>query len=173
MKRVRLIQQPRITIVDALRDELLLGAALGDIATWSRWLVVLKAAFALPMADEDRTAFAEVAGDREPPAHRVRELWSVLGRRSGKTRVAAAISVHIGAIEKHRLARGEVGYVLLIAASRAQATVALGYVVGFLESSPVLRQQIEAVTATEVRLKGNIVIGVHAGSFRTVRGRTL
>ena len=29
------------------------------------------------------------------------------------------------------------------------------------------------MTADEVRLKGNIVIGVHAGSYRTIRGRSL
>jgi hypothetical protein len=81
--------------------------------------------------------------------------------------------VYIGAIAQHKLATGEVGYVLLLAASRSQASVAFQYVVGFLESSPILRQQVESVTAEEVRLRGNIVIGVHAGSYRTIRGRSL
>lgn len=44
---------------------------------------------------------------------------------------------------------------------------------GFLQSSPILRTQIVSTTASEVRLEGNIIIGVHAGSYRTVRGRTL
>ena len=87
--------------------------------------------------------------------------------------MAAAISVYIGAIEQHKLAPGEVGYVLLLAASRDQASVAFQYVLGFLKSSPLLRQQILSETASEVRLRGNIVISVHAGSYRTVRGRTL
>ena len=30
-----------------------------------------------------------------------------------------------------------------------------------------------SVTATEIRLRGNLVIGVHSNSFRNVRGRTL
>ena len=125
------------------------------------------------MTNKDRAAFREVAGDRVPPNKRVDELWCVVGRRSGKTRIAAAISCYIGAIEQHGLAPGEVGYVLLLAASRDQAHVAFDYVVGFLQASPILRQEIESVTAGEVRLRGNIVIGVHAGSFRTIRGRTL
>ena len=161
------------TIDQALLDRNLLGAALGDLASWQRWLTVLRAAFALPMTASDRATFAQVAGDRPLPRARVSELWAVVGRRSGKTRIAAAISVYIGAIERHTLAPGETGYVLLLAASRAQASVAFGYVVGFLEGSPILKQQIEAVTADEVRLKGNVVIGVHAGSYRTIRGRTL
>jgi hypothetical protein len=163
----------RIAIDHALHDDNLLGAALGDPATWSRWLSVLRAAFALPMDKEDRATFAKVAGDRRPPTRRVNELWCICGRRSGKTRTAAALATYIGAIEKHTLARGEIGYVPIIAASRSQATVAFSYVVGFLEASPLLRQQITGVTASEVQLRGNIVIGVHANSFRTVRGRTL
>ena len=88
-------------------------------------------------------------------------------------RIAAAISMYIAAIAQHKLAPGEVGYVLLLAASRSQASVAFAYVVGFLQSSPILRQQIKLTTAEEIRLKGNIIIGVHAGSYRTIRGRTL
>jgi hypothetical protein len=162
-----------IAIDRALTDQHLLGAALGDLASWSRWLSVLRAAFGLPLNDDDRAILCKVAGDRAAPSQRVRELWAVVGRRSGKTRIAAAISVYIGAIEQHTLAPGETGYVLLLAASRAQASVAFGYVVGFLEASPILKQQIEAVTVDEVRLRGNVVIGVHAGSYRTIRGRTL
>ena len=47
----------------------------------------------------------------------------MVSRRSGKTRMAAAI-----AVERHKLAHGEVGYILLIAASRDQASVAYKYV---------------------------------------------
>lgn len=162
-----------IGIDRALLDKNLLGAALGDTASWSQWLAVLRAAFGLKMSDQDLAIFSEVAGEREPPGQRVNELWCVAGRRSGKTRIAAAISTYIAAIAQHKLASGEVGYVLLLAASRSQASVAFAYVVGFLQSSPILRQQIESTTAEEIRLKGNIIIGVHAGSYRTIRGRTL
>ena len=143
-------RDPRMIPIDrALMDSNLLGAALGDGASWSTWLAVLRAAFALPMCNEDRATFAKVAGDRDPPSRAVSEFWAVCGRRSGKTRTAAAVSVYIGAIKQHRLARGEVGFVLLLAASRDQAAIAYRYVLGFLESSPILRQQVESVT-TEV-----------------------
>lgn len=157
----------------ALRDRNLLGGALGDPSSWAVWLATLKAAFGRPLNDADRSYFHAVAGDRPPPSRRVRELWAIVGRRSGKTRMAAAISVHIATLETHKLAAGEVGYVLLIAASRAQASVAFGYVLGFLEESPILRRQIESTTADEVRLRNRVRIAVHAGSFRTIRGRTL
>jgi phage terminase large subunit-like protein len=125
------------------------------------------------MSPEERQAFAEVAGDRAPPTKRVSELWAVVGRRSGKSRVASACAVFTAAIERHKLSPGEVGHVLLLAASRDQAKVVFEYVIAFLESSPILRRQIEGITANEVRLKGDVIIGVHAGSYRTIRGRSL
>lgn len=178
-ERVRLtpeaipVRRTRVPIDQALIDARLLGAALGDPETWERWLSILRAAFALPMSSDDRETFAAVAGDRDPPSRRVDELWAVVGRRGGKTRTAAAIAAYIGAIEKHDLAPGEVGFVLLLAPSKAQGAIAFGYILAFLQQSPVLRNLIEGTTQTEIRLKNRVVIGVHASSFRTVRGRTL
>jgi len=163
----------QITIEQTLCDKHLLGSALGHPRSWARWRAVLKAGFALPMGPTDQALFAEVSGDRPPPSRRVDEIWVIVGRRSGKTRIAVATVVYIAAIERHHLAPGEVGHVLLLAASRDQAKVAFEYVIGFLEASPFLRQEIDNITQNEVRLKNRVVIGVHAGSFRTVRGRTL
>ena len=173
--RVRVGRAPSddVTIDRAMNDRNLLGAALGDPESWRTWTAVLRATFGLPLSKDDCERFAIVAGDRASPTHRVSELWAVLGRRSGKTRMAAAICVFIGTLEKHRLAPGEIGYVLLLAASRSQASVAFQYVIGFRQASPILRQQIESNTADEVKLKGNIIIGVHSNSYRTLRGRTL
>jgi hypothetical protein len=73
----------------------------------------------------------------------------------------------------HKLAAGEVGHVLVLAASRDQAQVVFAYIRAFLEDSPVLRQEVESITATEIRLRNGIIIGTHANSFRSIRGRTL
>src|SRR5262245_5474810 len=60
-----------------------------------------------------------------------------------------------------------------VGATQPQAVVVYRYVLGFLQSSPVLAQEIENVTAHEVRLRGNVVLSTRAGNYRTVRGRTL
>ena len=65
------------------------------------------------------------------------------------------------------------GYVLVLAANRDQARVVFDYVKAFLDDSPVLRQEVASVTATEIRLKNGVIIGTHANSFRSIRGRTL
>ena len=62
---------------------------------------------------------------------------------------------------------------LVLAASRDQAHVVFDYIRGFLEASPVLRQEIDVITASEIRLKSGVVIAIHANSFRSIRGRTL
>jgi hypothetical protein len=165
--------RPSIAINDAITDEHLLGAALGDPSTWSTWVAVLKAAFGLTLDAEEASAFASVAGSRAPPTKRVRELWAIVGRRGGKSRIAALIAVYIACFTKHRLAPGEVGMVLVLAASQAQAGTVFSYVRGFFEASPVLRQEIAGSTAHEITLRNGIVIAVHSTSFRTVRGRTL
>jgi hypothetical protein len=90
-----------ISIDRALRDKSLLGAGLGDPSTWKLWLTILKAAFGDALTSEEAQAFAAVAGGRQPPAQKVRELWCVLGRRSGKSRVAAALAVYFAVLVDH------------------------------------------------------------------------
>jgi hypothetical protein len=161
------------TIDRALTDSALLGAALGDIKTWQTWRVILKAAFGTTLNREEARAFASVAGSRAPPTKRVRELWAIVGRRGGKSRMAAALAVYIACFQQHRLAKGEVGMVLCLAASQDQAKIVFRYVLAFLESSPILQQEVVNVTRSEITLRNGIVISVHSNSFRTIRGRTL
>lgn len=163
------------TIIEAMDDPQLLGAALGDAATWQTWRVILKATFGLSLDAAEREVFRAVAGGRVSPDKRVGELWAVAGRRGGKSRMAALAGTFMAAFEDHsgKLAPGEVGHVLVLAPSRSQAQVVKGYVSGFLRGSPILAQLIESESAEEIRLRGNIAIGIHSASFRNVRGRTL
>jgi hypothetical protein len=72
-----------LAIDRALLDRRLLGAALGNPASWSTWIAVLRAAFGLPLDDDQRRVFARVAGNRAPPTQRVREVWGLVGRKGG------------------------------------------------------------------------------------------
>jgi hypothetical protein len=76
----------------------LLGAGIGKLSTWRTWLVVLKAAFGLKLTSNELVTFYEIAGGREPPRQRVRELWVAAGRRSGKSRVAGALATYFALI---------------------------------------------------------------------------
>ena len=157
-----------------LADPNLLGAALGgDLSSWSVWVALLKATFGVKLTDAERKTFATVAGDRQPPHDRSPSFGVWLVDDLEKVSMAAALCVYAARFLPRKLAPGETGEVAVVAASRSQAAIIFKYVVGFLQASPVLRHEIESMTTSEVRLRGNVVIAVHAGSFRTVRGRTL
>jgi hypothetical protein len=102
-------------------------------------------------------------------------LWAIAGRRSGKTRIAALIACFIAGLVDHssRLSPGETGNVLVLAPSKAQATLAFSYCLAFFEQSPLLRQLIKETTADEIRLSGGIILSVHSANYRTLRGRTV
>lgn len=164
-------------IVDALKDPALLGAALGPYGTWETWFVILKSTFGLPLDAAEAKIFREVAGNRKPPSAPVRELWAVAGRRSGKSRVAAAINAYAGALAAENadngLAKGETGWILSFAPVRAQAKTILEYTAAFFDESPILGPLVVDRTSEELRLKNNIVIATHVSSYRSLRGRTV
>jgi hypothetical protein len=164
-----------LPIDQAMADPNFLGACLGEQSTWATWRTGLRAAFGLSLSDDERAVFKEIAGEREPPSERVQALLCIAGRRGGKTRMAALIACYLATCVdwKGRLAPGEIGYVLCLAPTQRQSGLVLSYIQAMLEASPVLRQEIIAVTSEEVRLRGNITIAVHPASYRTVRGRTL
>jgi hypothetical protein len=162
-----------LAIDKVLTDTRLLGAALGDIDTWATWGIALKAAFALPLTDAERKTFASIFGGRVPPLKRVRELWCVVGRRGGKSRMAAALACYAALFVQHKLANGERGMVLVLAMTVDQAKVVFDYTLAFLRASEVLAREVESGTRSEIRLRNGITIAVHPNSFRSVRGRTL
>jgi hypothetical protein len=157
----------------ALLDRRMLGAGFADISTWRTWLVILKAAFGLRLSEEERATFTAVAGNRAVPTQRVRELWCIAGRRSGKSRIAAAIAIYLALFVRHKLSAGERGMILVLAATTEQARVVFEYAKAFLDSAPALQREIESFTRSEIRLRNGIIVGIHANSFRSIRGRTL
>jgi hypothetical protein len=164
-----------VDIAHTIVDPNLFGPSFPRQETWETWLAVLKAAFGTPLNRDERRAFESISGGRKSPARRVRELWCLIGRRGGKSRIAAALAVYFAALVDHsgKLASGETGMVMILAATKSQASTVFGYCRGLLESSPMLAALIDTIKADEIVLKTGVVIAVHTASFRTVRGRTL
>ena len=119
---------------------------------WETWLAVLRAAFGLDLDKEQLRAFRSVSGDREPPRERVRELWAIAGRRSGKSRIAAALADLRACFVDHsrKLAPGEQGFVLVLAPTQKQAKLVFNYALAFLEASPILQ-----ATVPQSHVRGN------------------
>jgi hypothetical protein len=162
------------SIVDLMDDTALTGSAYAG-SSWSMWRAVLKAAYGLPLGDGELVRFKEVAGDRDPPQRRVRELWVVAGRRAGKDSAASLIALHAALFASAGPSRrpGERLTVLAIAVDRTQAGIVHGYIRGLLRGSPLLAQLIVAESAESIELEGGIEIVVATNSYRSVRGRSI
>jgi hypothetical protein len=99
--------------------------------------------------------------------HHWETWWQVAGRGGD-----LGLYRHVHRSQR-QLSPGETGMVLVLASTTSQAKAVFNYILAFVQASPVLAQQIEAVTANEIRLRGDIEIAVHTNSFRSIRGRTL
>jgi hypothetical protein len=91
--------------------------------SWATWRAVLKAAYALPMTTAEVAAFGRVSGGRDPPDRRVRELWVIAGRRSGKDSIASLIAAYTSVFNNfaERLRPGERASIACLAVDRSQA----------------------------------------------------
>lgn len=162
------------SIIQVMRDPAVFGRRFtGD--TWAAWRTALAAIFALPPTDADLPRYHQHTGRAAWPTTPAWEAWWVMARRAGKSLIAALVAVYLACFRDYRrvLARGERGVVMLLAADRRQARVLMGYVVGLLDSVPMLAALVARRTADAVALTNGITIEIHTSSFRSVRGYTI
>ena len=147
--------------------------------SWDAWKVVERSIFGLPIFDDDLALFRELTGREDPPTAPATECWIIAGRRSAKSRKAAAIAVYTATIGaevagyRQRLASGERGVVLVLAVDRAQAAITLDYAKAFLREIPMFAAMIERDAGDGVDLTNRMSLIVAANDFRSIRGRTL
>jgi hypothetical protein len=122
--------------------------------------------------DPEIELFRRCTSRQRPPGTNAREGWAVVGRRGGKSRVAALLALYLACFRDWapHLSAGEVGTVMLLGADRRQARVAMRYVLGLIEGVPMLRRMVVKRTAESLELTNRIVVEIHTASFRSVRG---
>ncbi len=160
-------------ILEAMGDPNLFGRHFPG-PTWSAWRVVLRAIFGLPLLPGEFELYRECTGRGEPPAGPAREAWLVVGRRGGKSRIAALVAVFLAVFRDYSdlLAPGERGTVMILAADRLQARTVLRYVKALL-AIPMLTRLVERETAEGLELTNRTSIEVATASYRTTRGYTV
>jgi len=164
-----------VTILDAMADAALFASAFPPTESWAAWRAFLGACFGLPMTDEQRAFYRQHTGRQTPPTGPAREAWLIVGRRGGKSRIAALVAVYLACFRDYRsvLAPGERGTLPIIAADRRQARTVFCYVTGLLDSCPMLARMVSNRTAESIELTNGVTIEVHTASFRSVRGYTV
>jgi hypothetical protein len=165
-----------VTILDAMHDPALFGPWFEQRASWRAWEVFLAALLGLPLDGEDAAElYARHTGRSAPSDQPAREGWVIVGRRGGKSRIAALVALYLACFRDYRklLAPGEVGTLPVIAADRKQARTVMRYITGFLDAVPMLRQMVASRTKETIELSNRVTIEVHTASFRAVRGYSL
>jgi hypothetical protein len=162
-----------VNIVECINDPNLLGQWF-DGPLWDGWKAVLKGAFGIRMNDDERAFFRSVA-QRDPPRKRVREVWSIAGRRAGKDSIASAIDVWFLAFEdfQSRLRPGEAASVISIASDREQAKLLLKYTAAYFANVPMLGALVTREHSDGLELTNRSELVVLASSYRSVRGRSV
>jgi hypothetical protein len=160
------------TLLDALDDPAFFGKHFPS-PSWDAWRVFCRALYGLTMAEDQLALFRGCTGRSDAPVRPATEAWVVCGRRSGKSRIAAAVATYVAALAPTTtLAPGEWGTVLVCAVDKQQARVVFNYCKA-LFALPALRPLVAGETAEAIELRHRVRLDVRASNFRAVRGVTL
>ena len=169
---------PPISVAAAWHSQRLLGPFFSG-ESWSRWCAVMKAGFGEALSTTESAIFHEVA-ERQPPAHRVKELVAIVGRGGGKDSTASFIAAYIAMSFDPRVARlrpGEQVFVLCLAVDKDQAAIEFEYIKALFENIPTLKAMVKGgekgIGADSIELKNRVVIKVATNSYRSIRGRSI
>jgi hypothetical protein len=166
-----------VTIIDAINDPNLFRPFLGDdLTTWEPWFGALAALYGLPVPKELRPIVRQCTGRKclmLPDAGFTKALFLV-GRRSGKSRIAAIVAAFEAALSGREklLAKGETGIVAVVSPTRAQSRIVHNYVRSIF-AVPLLQGEVVAETATGFELRNGVRIEILTGDHRSIRGFTL
>lgn len=143
---------------------------------WRAWKAFLGALYGLELGPNLTRVYREHTERQHVPTQPVKEAAMVVGRRGGKSRIAALLAVYTACTRDFRpyLAPGERALIPVLAKDKEQAGIIFGYVRAFLEETRALRPLMEGKPTTErVRLRTGVDIRVRAASFRGIRGPTI
>ena len=162
------------SILDALEDRALFGGLSGfhDLATWRAWLVFLRAAYGLPLGGEDLETFRRHTGRAtyQPPSGGYPEVVCIVGRQSGKTRIAATIAAFEAVLAEQEPDRTELYAVLVAQDHRAALRTLFGYARAPFENVAVLKRSVSEIRADTIRLRSGVTVAAYPCRPAAVRG---
>ena len=174
--RMRQTKKP-FTIIDAIQDKDVFGSlpAFQTLDTWKAWIAWLKAVFAIPLTAVELEIYGQCTGRQSPPASQPSEVYSIVGRRGGKSFISSLTAVFIGCFSnfKRYLNAGERAAILILARDRDQAKIVFNYVSGILHAVPPLDAMIAVERADEIELDNDVIIMVKTSDYRAIRGLTV
>lgn len=156
------------SIIEFVKDAQLLGLPISDAQE-----CLLKAAYGLPLSDDDLELCRQCTGREKAPHGPYGEITVIAGARSGKdSRIAAPIAIYEALFGSHekQLAKGERAIIPLVAQDHRATKIAFSYIRDYLTGSPLLASMIEEVFSSEIRLTNRVDISCFPSTLRSLRG---
>jgi hypothetical protein len=166
--------RPPLTIVEALRDAQLFGGlpAFRDLTTWRAWLVFLAAVYGLELStlrpvglpeDAALRIFQEHTGRStyDPPAGGYPENVCIVGRQSGKTRIAGTIAGFESMTATPELDGTDLYCVLIAQDQRSSLRSLFSYAQAPFDRMPVLAGSVVARRAETLHLESGVTLAVY------------
>src|SRR5215467_9107381 len=105
------------TIIDAIQHKQIFGSlpAFSSLDSWQGWLAWLKSVFALPMDESELAIYRQCTGRTQPPAKQPSEIFTIVGRRGGKSFISSLTAVYTACFSsfKQHLNAGEKAAILV------------------------------------------------------------
>jgi hypothetical protein len=153
---------------EALADPNLFAPIIGA-DSFASWRTVLIAIAGEELTPAEREVYKELTGGRErEPGEPVRSFFGAVGRRGGKSLSMSVLAAYWASCIDHRhvLARGERGFVLVLAGTMTQAGSVFRFIDGVFNSVPLLKHSIDTATTNTLSLRNGIDIAVRPANFR-------
>jgi len=168
-----------MNIIEAISDRKLfrdyLQGKADNLNSWSRWGVILRLIYGLPVSEKWESFVREVTG-RDLSSFSRREFNTSLiltGRRSGKSKISALVAAFEASFsgKEDLLSKGELGLVSVISPTRFQSQVVKSYIRGIYES-PMLEAEIVKEHRDGFELSNGVRVVILTGDFKSVRSFT-
>jgi hypothetical protein len=129
-------------IIDFIRHP----GLLNDQSHSETQIAILKSVYGLPLTETELEIYRQATGRENYDAEEHMEVTAMSGRQGGKTEKVSGPIVCYEAFRDHGLKPGEVGFVMLLAPTIAQARIAFTYIRNYLRNSLILSKRIVKTT---------------------------
>jgi hypothetical protein len=155
------------TILDALRDRRLLGGlpAFQDLTTWAPWLTFLKVTYGLGLTSDELATFRRHTGRQTPRVGGYPEAVCIVGRQSGKSRIAANVAAYEAAVSANRGS-----YALLVSQDQRSAMRSLFKYAVEPFQLPAFAREVSKATETALELASDVTLATYPCRAAAVRG---
>jgi hypothetical protein len=174
---------PISSILEAVLSEKGFARFFHPPESWLPWFTAWQTLYGIELTNEELDLFKQCTGRQRPRPGGYTEAFFVCGRRSGKSKTAALVTVYEALFGRWetRVSPGERFFFFVVATDRSQAGIIFSYVRAMLEPFRDRKKKqkdggdnlVERETFDEIWLRNGAVIAIKTAAYRALRGFTV